>query len=62
MLTNAHFIDKRCNKLSILTNIEEKRSYKVFKKIGSGGYFDVLAILDFRTFHWFFASGCAEVI
>ena len=60
-LINVHFLGKRCNKLPILTDTEEKRSQKVFKKIGPGGYFEVPIILDFKTFHQFFARGHVEM-
>ena len=61
MLTNAYFSRKCCNKLPILTDTEEKRSQKIFKKIGPGGYFNISIVLDSRTFHWFFASGRTEM-
>ncbi|GFS32620.1 hypothetical protein Acr_00g0023540 [Actinidia rufa] len=40
---------------SISTNTEEERTRKVFDKIGPGGYFNVLIILDFGMFFQFFA-------
>ena len=44
-----------------MTNTEEKRSQKVFKKIRPRGYFNIPVVLDSRTFHWFFAPGRAEM-
>ena len=61
MLINAHFSSKCCNKLSILTDTKEKRSQKIFKKIGSGGYFNVPVVLDSKTFHRFFAPDHTEM-
>lgn len=51
------FLGKRCNKLPILTDLEERRSRKVFKKIGLGGYFLVKVILGSKAYHKFFALG-----
>ncbi|GFZ06968.1 hypothetical protein Acr_18g0011380 [Actinidia rufa] len=49
------------NKLPILTDTEEERTKKVLDKIGPGGYFNVPAVLDSRTFRRFVAPSRAEM-
>ena len=61
MLINPHFPGKRCKKLLILTDIEEKKVTKGFQKNRIGGYFDVSTALGSRTFQRFFTLGCAEM-
>ncbi|GFZ03438.1 hypothetical protein Acr_16g0000620 [Actinidia rufa] len=41
---------KRCNKLPILTYLEEQRFNKVLKKIGEGGFFPIMTILGSKAF------------
>ncbi|GFS34046.1 hypothetical protein Acr_00g0031980 [Actinidia rufa] len=43
------------NKFPLLIDTEEVRMRKVLRNIGPGGYFNVLDVLDSRTFHRFFA-------
>ncbi|GFY85350.1 hypothetical protein Acr_04g0000880 [Actinidia rufa] len=50
---------RRYNKLRILTDIEEQRTAKVFKKIG--GYFNVLVVLGSRAFQRRFTLDRAEM-
>ena len=62
-LTNIFifFLGEHYIRLPVLTNIEIKRSEKVFKRIGCGGYFEVPKVLDSQTFHRFFAPSCVEM-
>ena len=53
--TVLHSLGKCCNKLPILTDIEDRRLKRVFKKLGLGGYFKVPVVLDSRTFRRCFA-------
>ncbi|GFY91190.1 hypothetical protein Acr_07g0013860 [Actinidia rufa] len=46
---------KRYNKLPILIDIEDRRTIRVFKKIRSGGYFNIPVVLNSKTFHKYFA-------
>ena len=60
---NKHlFPPGKCyNKRPFLTDTEEQRLQRVFKKIGPGGYFDVPTILRSRTCRGFFAPGHVEI-
>ena len=51
---------KRCNKLPILTDTKDDRTTKFFKKIGPGGYFNVLTVLRSWTFCRFFTTDRVE--
>ncbi|GFY95430.1 hypothetical protein Acr_10g0008150 [Actinidia rufa] len=54
-------LGKSCNKLPALTKDEAKRTVKVLGKIGPGGYFKVLKILNSKTFKKYFARGRMEI-
>ncbi|GFZ09735.1 hypothetical protein Acr_21g0003340 [Actinidia rufa] len=41
---------KRCNKLPILTDLEDWRSQRTFRKLGPGGFFKVSVVLNSKTF------------
>ncbi|GFY95620.1 hypothetical protein Acr_10g0010050 [Actinidia rufa] len=46
---------KHYNKLPILTNIKDQRTRRVFRKLGSEGYFKVLVVLSSKTFQKYLA-------
>ena len=48
--TVLHSLGKCCNKLPILTDIEDRRLKRVFKKLGPEGYFKVPVVLASRCF------------
>ena len=50
-------LGKRCNKVPALSETEDERFPRVFEKIGEGGHFKILVVLDSRTFHKYFALG-----
>ena len=52
---------KRFNKIPILTYTEDRRTRRVFEKLGPGGYFKVLVVLDSKAFKKYFALDCAEM-
>ena len=41
---------KHCNKIPILTDIEDWRTKRVFEKLGQRGYFKVPVVLDSEAF------------
>ncbi|PSS07222.1 Proline--tRNA ligase [Actinidia chinensis var. chinensis] len=51
---------KQCNKVPVLSPIEEERFRQVFEKIG-GGHFKIPVILTSRTFYKYFSPGRVEV-
>ncbi|GFZ16759.1 hypothetical protein Acr_26g0000290 [Actinidia rufa] len=53
---------KRCNKLPILTNLEEQRFNKVLKKIGSRGFFPIMVVLGSKAFCKCFAFGRKKMV
>ncbi|GFY90892.1 hypothetical protein Acr_07g0010880 [Actinidia rufa] len=46
---------KCCNKLPILTDVEDRRLKRVFKKLGLGGYFKVPVVFSSKMFEKCFA-------
>ncbi|GFS35777.1 aminopeptidase P1 [Actinidia rufa] len=52
---------KQCNKVPVLSEIEDERFRRVFEKIGEGGHFKIPVVLDSRTFHKYFALGRVEM-
>ncbi|GFY86077.1 hypothetical protein Acr_04g0008150 [Actinidia rufa] len=52
---------KSCNKLPTLSEVDAKRMEAVFGKIEPGGYFEVLKVLNSRTFKRHFAGGCSAL-
>ena len=58
LLTNVLlFSGKRCKKLPVLTDLKERRSRKVFKKIGPRGFFLVKVVLSSRAYRRCFTLG-----
>ncbi|PSS08034.1 Ribose-phosphate pyrophosphokinase [Actinidia chinensis var. chinensis] len=54
-MCSSQFVGKCYNKLPILTNIKDQRRRRVFRKLGSGGYFKVPVVLGSKTFQKYFA-------
>ena len=52
---------KHYKKIPILIDTENRRTKWVFKKLGPGGYFKVLVVLDSKAFKKYFALDCAEM-
>ncbi|GFZ14659.1 hypothetical protein Acr_24g0008490 [Actinidia rufa] len=50
-----HGATQRCNKLLILTDLEDQRFKRVFRKLGLGGFFKVSSVLTSKTFERCFA-------
>ena len=52
-----HSSGKRCNKLPVLTDLEDRRLKRVFRKLGPRGFFQSQAVLDSKTFKKCFGFG-----